>query len=295
MTGDGTPTAGVPAVITPEQQALADSISRTPGRTTSELLAALHQLTSVGLGPDEAMVIGMGQFPVGGEAGYGDDFLEPRVGSASGHQGNDIQAPQGTPIRASEDGTVSYAEDSGCGKSYHLTTATGYYLGCHLVAFADLGGGTQVSQGQIIGFVGSTGASTGPHLHFEVHPGGGPAVNPKPILNAWLDEALANIPKIVATYQQVDLPKAISYAGSLRRFDEPLAGGSAGATLVAASSTPGIRRLSEIRAARGLTTDASRADATAADAWKAADQRSRSLLSLLTPRALQTVLVRESN
>ncbi len=295
VVADAPPPPGVPAVISPEAQALANSISRTPGRNTSELLAALHQLTDVGLGPDEAKVIGMGHFPVAGEVQYGDDFLEARAGSTTGHQGEDMQASEGTPIRASEDGTVTYASDSGCGNSFTLTTATGYYLGCHLVAFADLGSGTPVTQGQIIGFVGNTGASTGPHLHFEVHPGGGGAVNPKPILNAWLDEALANVPKILATYQQVGLPKAISYAGSLRRFDEPLAGGSAVATLVAASSTPGIRRLSELRASRGLTTDAAKADAATVDAWKAADQTSRSLLSLLTPGALQTVLVRNTN
>ncbi len=292
---DAPPAAGVPTVISPEQQALANSISRTPGRNTSELLAALHQLIDIGISPEEATVIGMGHFPVAGEAGYGDDFLEPRVGSTMGHQGNDIQAAQGTPVRASEEGTVTYAEDGGCGKSFKLTTATGYYLGCHLVAFADLASGTRVTQGQIVGLVGSTGASTGPHLHFEVHPGGGAAVNPKPILNGWLDEALANIPKIVATYQQVDLPKAISYAGSLRRFDEPLSGGSDIATLVTASSSnPGIRRLAELRASRGLVTDA-KADAVAVDARRAADQTSRSLLSLVTPGPLEGALVRNSN
>ncbi len=283
-------------MVSPEQQALADSIRRTPGRTTSEVLAALHQLVDVGLSAEEAMVIGFGHFPVGGEAGYGDDFLEPRGGSTSGHQGEDIQAAQGTPVRASEDGTVSYAEDSGCGRSFTLTTATGYYLGCHLVAFADLGSGTPVTQGQVIGFVGSTGASTGPHLHFEVHPGGGPAVNPKPILNAWLDEALANVPKLVATYLQVGMPKALGYAGSLRRFDEPVAGSSSIATLVTSSArNPGIRRLTELRASRGLVSDSAKAAAAAVDAWKAADQTSRSLLSRLTPGALQGVLVDEPN
>jgi len=283
-------------VISPEQQALANSISRTPGRNTSELLAALHQLSDVGLSPEEAMVIGMGRFPVGGEAGYGDDFLEPRAGSATGHQGNDIQAAEGTPIRASEEGTVAYGEDGGCGKSFHLTTATGYYLGCHLVGFADLGSGAHVTQGQIIGFVGTTGASTGPHLHFEVHPGGGAAVNPKPILNGWLDEALANIAQIVATYQQVDLPKAISYTGSLRRFDEPLAGGSDVATLVTASSSnPGIQRLTELRASRGPTAGSSKPDAAAIDAWRSADQTSRKLLSLVTPGALEAALAGKSN
>ncbi len=306
--GDGpaTPPAGsdpstapvIPTVIPPGAQAIVDSIHRTPGRTTSALLTALRQLVDIGISPDDAAVMGMGHFPIAGEAGYGDDFLMPRSAADGGirfHAGEDIQAAQGTPVRASDDGTVAYAEDSGCGKSYTLTTATGYYLGCHLVAFADLGNGSRVTQGQIIGFVGSTGDSTGPHLHFEIHPGGGAAVNPKPVLDGWLDEALANVAKLVASYQQVDLPKPISYAGALRRFDEPLAGGEGITTLLAVSSSnPGIQRLAELRASRN-GGDSTRTDAATADAWKAADQTSRSLLTLVTPGPLQTVLVHQSN
>jgi len=238
----------------------------------------------------------MGHFPVAGQADYTDDFLFPRFNPEfHPHQGNDIFAAEGTPVRAVEDGSVSFSEGGISGKAFHLNTGKGYYFGCHLSAFADLPSGSSVTQGQIIGFVGSTGDAAGgaPHLHFEVHPGGGGAVDPKSFLDGWIDEALVNISKLVATYRQVGLPKAISYAGTLRRFDEPLAGGGGIATLLTASSNPGIRRLTELRASRGLTSD--KANAAVVDAWKAADRTSASVLSLVTPVALQTVLVRNSN
>jgi len=294
---DATTVPGAANVVPPDAQAMIDSISRTGGRSTDAVLTAMRQLTDAGVSPDEAAVVGLGHFPVAGQAAYSDDFLMPRfTPSFHTHQGNDIFASEGTPVRAPEDGSVRYSEDPVSGKSVYVTTANGtFYFGCHLVGYADLGEGTRVTQGQIVGFVGNTGDAMGgsPHLHFEIHPGGGAAVNPKPILDSWLDEALANVAKLVASYQQVSLPKSISYAGALRRFDEPLAGGKGVATLLTASgSDPGIRRLSELRAARSLSGDSIAADA---DAWKAADQTSRTLLSPVTPGPLQTVLVHDSN
>ena len=283
-------------VIPPEAQAVINSIARTGGRNTNELMNALGQLIELGMSPEEAAVIGMGKFPVAGEAAYNDDFLMPRFGPGLRfHQGNDIFAERGTPIRASEDGTVRFSEDPTSGKAYYLTTTDGtFYFGCHLDAYAELPNGSSVTQGQIVGYNGDTGNAVGttPHLHFEIHPGGGAAVNPKPILDRWLDEAVANVANIVASYQQVGLPKAFTYAGSLRRFDEPLSGGNGIATLLAASSSnPGSRRLTELRASRTLASDSSKADAAIADAWKGADQTSRSLLERITPSALQAVLV----
>ncbi len=297
---DTPPVAGAAQAVPPEAQAAIDSLNRTPGRNTGELLVALRQLVDLGLSPEEAAVIGMGHFPVGGQADYSDDFLFPRFNPEfHPHQGNDIFATEGTPVRAVEDGSVSYSDGGISGKAFHLSTGNGtYYFGCHLVAFANLPSGSSVTQGQIIGFVGSTGDAAGgsPHLHFEVHPGGGGAVDPKSFLDGWLDEALANVSQLVATYRQVGLPKAISYAGVLRRFDEPLAGGTGISTLLTASSAnPGIRRLSELRASRNLTADSAKADAAAVDAWKAADRTSRSLLSPVTPAPLQTLLAHDSN
>ena len=286
-------------VVPPEAQAAIDSISRTPPRNTDALITALRQLVDIGLSPEEAAVLGMGHFPVAGPANYFHDFLYPRFNPEfRPHQGTDIFAAEGTPVRASEDGTVRFTEGGISGKAYYLYTGSGtYYFGCHLVDFADLPSGSSVTQGQIVGYVGSTGDAAGgpPHLHFEIHPGGGAAVDPKAILDGWLDEALANVSALVASYQQTGLPKPISYAGTLRRFDEPLAGGQGISTLLAASSSnPGIRRLSELRASRNLTSDSASVDAAIADAWKEADQISRKLLTRLTPAALQIVLVRDS-
>ena len=87
------------------------------------------------------------------------------------HQGTDFAAPMGTPIMASGTGKVIAAKWCGgggnCIKIKHNSTYTTIYA--HLSKFAiNIRAGTKVRQGQIIGYVGSTGQSTGPHLHYEV-------------------------------------------------------------------------------------------------------------------------------
>ncbi len=87
------------------------------------------------------------------------------------HRGTDFAAPLGTPIMASGDGTVIKAGWCGgggnCVKIKHNSTYQTVYA--HMSKFASrIKSGTRVRQGQIIGYVGSTGKSTGPHLHYEV-------------------------------------------------------------------------------------------------------------------------------
>jgi murein DD-endopeptidase MepM/ murein hydrolase activator NlpD len=87
------------------------------------------------------------------------------------HRGTDFAAPKGTPIMASGDGVVLKAQWCGgggnCVKIKHNSTYTTIYA--HMSKFANgVKNGIRVKQGQIIGFVGSTGKSTGPHLHYEV-------------------------------------------------------------------------------------------------------------------------------
>ena len=96
------------------------------------------------------------------------------------HKGVDYAAPRGTKIYAAGDGVVEEAGwKAGYGRWVMLKHKNGYETGYgHQSRIADgIRPGTRVKQGQIIGYVGSTGFSTGPHLHFEVHVNGRP-VNP---------------------------------------------------------------------------------------------------------------------
>ena len=95
----------------------------------------------------------------------------PILGFNKMHRGTDFAAPKGTPIMASGSGTVTRARWCGgggnCVKIRHNSTYETIYA--HMSKFASgIKEGRKVRQGQIIGYVGSTGMSTGPHLHYEV-------------------------------------------------------------------------------------------------------------------------------
>ena len=95
----------------------------------------------------------------------------PILGFNKMHRGTDFAAPEGTPIMASGDGKIIRARWCGgggnCIKIKHNSTYSTVYA--HLKNFArGIKEGKKVTQGQIIGYVGSTGMSTGPHLHYEV-------------------------------------------------------------------------------------------------------------------------------
>jgi len=98
---------------------------------------------------------------------------------AADHTGLDFAAPEGTPVMATAAGEVtSTTYDSAYGNQIVVThddgTETWY---CHLSSFS-VSPGQSVAAGETIGAVGSTGNTTGPHLHLEVHPYGGAAVDP---------------------------------------------------------------------------------------------------------------------
>ena len=95
----------------------------------------------------------------------------PILGFNKMHRGTDFAAPEGTPVMASGDGKIIRARWCGgggnCIKIKHNSTYSTVYA--HLSKFARVAKeGNRVRQGQIIGYVGSTGMSTGPHLHYEV-------------------------------------------------------------------------------------------------------------------------------
>jgi len=127
-----------------------------------------------------------------------DNFGDARSGGRR-HQGVDIMATLGQEVYAMAAGTLTKQIFAGTtsgalsGNSWTLTlppmagatTPPAYYMYAHLSAFAPgLRVGSLVSKGQLIGFVGDTGnpGAGNYHLHFEVHPTGGAAVNPLPLL-----------------------------------------------------------------------------------------------------------------
>jgi len=111
--------------------------------------------------------------PVNGarlSSGYG-MRRHPILGYSRMHRGTDFAAPTGTPILAAGDGTIVRAGPfSSYGNYIRIRHANGYETAyAHMSRFArGMRSGAQVRQGQVIGYVGTTGRSTGPHLHYEV-------------------------------------------------------------------------------------------------------------------------------
>ena len=96
--------------------------------------------------------------------------IDPVYGTPKMHKGLDFTAPQGTPIYATGDGIIKVAGNSGDGYGNHVEINHGYgyqTLYGHMVRIK-VRAGQKVKRGEIIGWVGSTGKSTGPHCHYEV-------------------------------------------------------------------------------------------------------------------------------
>ena len=97
--------------------------------------------------------------------------IHPILGYNQMHQGTDFAAPIGTPVMASGAGTVEYSGwKGGYGKFISIRHSAVYQTNyAHLQDYAKgMRRGAKVQQGQVIGYLGSTGSSTGPHLHYEV-------------------------------------------------------------------------------------------------------------------------------
>ena len=103
---------------------------------------------------------------------------DPVYGGSAYHYGVDLAAPTGTPIYASRSGTVSTATyDGSCGYYVQINHGDGYRsIYMHMTHYV-VSAGQYVSRGQVIGYCGSTGKSTGPHLHFGISKNGS-YVNP---------------------------------------------------------------------------------------------------------------------
>ncbi len=106
-------------------------------------------------------------------SGYG-YRIDPVYKTVKFHAGLDFSAPQGTPIYATADGRIKTAGNLGNGYGNHVVINHGFgyeTLYGHMVRIKARAG-QLVKRGEVIGWVGSTGKSTGPHLHYEVHKGG---------------------------------------------------------------------------------------------------------------------------
>jgi hypothetical protein len=137
------------------------------------------------------------RFPVVGAHGFGGDgsrFGSRRGGGSRKHLGQDVQAPEGTPMVAARGGVVRFTgnQPSAAG-IYVVIRGAGEsrdYVYMHLVTGSLLvRNGQSVRTGQLIGKVGQTGDATGPHLHFEIWQGawqgGGSPIDPLPQLQLW--------------------------------------------------------------------------------------------------------------
>jgi murein DD-endopeptidase MepM/ murein hydrolase activator NlpD len=121
---------------------------------------------------------------------FADTYGAPRAGGRV-HEGTDIFAPEGTPVLAVDAGRVEFHPDEGIGGNvaYLHTEDRTRYVYSHLQTFE--GEPRKVDAGAVIGRVGRSGnaASTLPHLHFEIHPLEGDAINPFPALQAAIPNA----------------------------------------------------------------------------------------------------------
>lgn len=296
------PSAGANQVP-PEYQQLIAGVRRTPANNTRALLADLAQLEQFGLSAQDAAIVGMGRFPVAGYASFVDDWWFPRfVPTFHLHQGTDIFAAYGTPVRAPVDGRFRHTNGKVGGLAAYVTMPDGtYFYMAHLSGLAPgLVDGQEVKTGDVVGYVGDSGNARGgaPHVHFEIHPRGGPPINPKPYLDRFVAEARARVPLLVEHYRRLaaSAPAGPVAAPAAAPVPAPspapaLAAAPpapAGPLLWVASMSPatGSLRLAEAEvaaAAAGIDWAAVQARDAAAAEVRA---QVRALLDPITPRAL---------
>jgi murein DD-endopeptidase MepM/ murein hydrolase activator NlpD len=189
-------------------------------RNTQRLLDLLGLVKPAGATLTQAeLARGFGRFPVLGYVWYQNDYGAPRYEPYFHlHEGVDLFAVSGTPASACVDGVIRKLADGSIGGiSIWLDGDDGitYYYG-HLTGYAPgVVAGKRVRMGEVLGYVGDTGVAQGtyPHLHFEVHPRGGLPVSPKPILDAWLNNAEASA---IDAYQRLVEYNSLNRIGAAR-------------------------------------------------------------------------------
>ncbi len=175
-------------------KAAIESFQRNRGLTVSGIITQATA-DALGLSSSESNPapssggIQLDRFPIQGRCYFGNTWHAPRSNGRV-HEGVDIIASEGNLLYAVVDGTISkqYWDYPGAlsGNGVRVAQDDGtYFTYLHMLDFAPgIEVGTKVKAGDVIGFVGNTGSSATPHLHFEIHPGGGAAVNPYPYVKA---------------------------------------------------------------------------------------------------------------
>ena len=136
-----------------------------------------------------ALPAGRYLFPVAGATTFTNDWLFSRPGGRY-HQGIDLFAARGTPVVAVADGSTFRVGYNGLGgwRLWLRDSGGNTFYYAHLDAFSPAAvEGASVARGTVLGYVGDSGDARGtsPHLHFEIHPGGGGPVPPYPIVTGW--------------------------------------------------------------------------------------------------------------
>jgi peptidoglycan hydrolase-like protein with peptidoglycan-binding domain len=149
----------------------------------------LDTRTAIKLGVMAAPSIQLDVFPVQGPCSFENTWHAPRPNGRV-HVGVDIIAKEGNLLYAVADGTITKiynaANDKLAGNGIRLMKADGtYFFYGHMLRLADgITVGTKVKAGQVVGYNGKTGGTTTPHLHFEIHPFGGAAIDPTAAVDA---------------------------------------------------------------------------------------------------------------
>ena len=188
-------------------------------------------------------------FPVFGPAAFGNTFgaFRPDV-SGKWHHGEDLVAPVGTPLLAVADGSLFSVgwNDLGGWRLWLRDDAGNEFYYAHLSAYSPLAvSGKRVKAGDVIGFVGDSGVSGVPHLHFEIHP--------VDLLVYGYDGAVAPYPFLIAWRRADDV--SFSAGRTYRLGDDGLAG-PAGAPVAAVRAGAVLLDAEDISAASGLVPGA---------------------------------------